>query len=85
MKMSELIICFQDEAFIWDVKKLINQRRLKRKRLKRRRKDIQLEKEELKKTRQEEEEKIDAWREKLKMMGEEKRRVSMFCDFFLHL
>lgn len=74
VKLNEIITCFQDETFTRVVKRLITQRRLKRRRLKKRAKNIQLEKEDYKKARQEEEEKIDAWREKLKMEGEEKRR-----------
>ncbi|XP_042238975.1 programmed cell death protein 7-like isoform X2 [Homarus americanus] len=74
LKLKQVIIGFQDDNFICSVQKLINQRRMKRKHVKRRKKEIQLEKEQIKKARQEEEEKIDAWREKLEVEAEEKRR-----------
>nr|XP_053639092.1 programmed cell death protein 7-like isoform X2 [Cherax quadricarinatus] len=78
IRINEVIRNFQDECFVRKVKMLVNQRRMKRKRVKKRKKLIQLEKKEQIKARQEEEDKIDVWREKLALEEEEKRREKAF-------
>lgn len=85
LNLNQILENFQDQKFVEHAKTLLRQRRAKRNRNKQRKKERILEKEQVRREREEKEAKIDAWRTKLQREQESKRRVciSKMCCWIL--